>query len=52
MERMLKVALHPQLSDLPQQAVRNLLFLSEELSQNRSSSSYSKAFNYLYRRSQ
>lgn len=28
MERMLKVALHPQLSDLPQQTVRNLLLMS------------------------
>lgn len=29
MERMLKVALHPQLSDLPQQSVKNLLYITE-----------------------
>jgi hypothetical protein len=51
-ERMLKITMYPQLSSLPQSSVKNLLNIVEDLSANRTPASYSKVFNYIYRRAQ
>lgn len=49
---MLKITLYPQFTNLPQTSTRHLLTIVEDLSSHRNPASYSKAFNYIYRRSQ